>query len=313
MKLKCKVCEIEKESDKFFKDAGTKTGYRNNCKSCFKLVQKKYNNVIEDIDVLEGNKTCSTCKIEKSKKEFSRDKHNKDGLQVRCKLCAEKIRNKNKEESENVTKKTCKDCNKEKEINNFSKSKSGKFGYANECKDCRKIKRSKHNFKSDKVGLKKCAACKVKKDKTEFHTDKHNTDGLNSSCKKCRFNTQNKYLSELKNYFKKIFKDLRNNAKKRNIKVEITLDDIKELYDKQNGICIYTGEKMTHLGHQNKETKNGHIYNTNNISVDRIDSKKHYIKDNIQLVCAQVNRVKYDMNHDEFLDMVKKICVKHKL
>ena len=116
-----------------------------------------------------------------------------------------------------------------------------------------------------------------------------------------------KSISKYDQFIQKLFNDLKHNAKTRNIKVEITVDDIKELYEKQNGICVYSDVKMTHLGYQNKETKDGHIYNKFNISVDRIDSKKHYSKDNIQLVCAQVNRVKYDMNHEEFLDMVERI------
>lgn len=309
MKFNCSKCEIEKEDIEFFKDSTKKSGYQSRCKECFLKSRKKYNNVIEDIDILEGNKTCSDCGNEKAKKEFSRDKHRKDGLQARCKECATKIRNKNKEESEKIqiSKKTCKICDSEKEIEEFNKSKSGKFGYANECKTCRKDKRSKNNFKSIKIGQKKCAACKIKKDKSEFSNDKQNHDGLNNSCKKCRIDIMSKSISKYDQFIQKLFNDLKHNAKTRNIKVEITVDDIKELYDKQNGICVYSDVKMTHLGYQNKETKDGHIYNKFNISVDRIDSKKHYSKDNIQLVCAQVNRVKYDMNHEEFLDMVKRI------
>ncbi len=40
VKLKCKVCELEKESSDFFKDAGSKTGYRSDCKSCFNKNKK---------------------------------------------------------------------------------------------------------------------------------------------------------------------------------------------------------------------------------------------------------------------------------
>ena len=36
-----------------------------------------------------------------------------------------------------------------------------------------------------------------------------------------------------------------------------------------------------------------------NISIDRIDSTKGYTKDNVQLVCAQVNMMKAEMTMEE--------------
>jgi hypothetical protein len=36
-----------------------------------------------------------------------------------------------------------------------------------------------------------------------------------------------------------------------------------------------------------------------NLSIDRIDSKKGYIKDNIQFVCMAVNQMKSDLTLDE--------------
>lgn len=41
----------------------------------------------------------------------------------------------------------------------------------------------------------------------------------------------------------------------------------------------------------------GRIYT--NVSVDRIDSNKGYLKDNVQLVCMVINQMKSDLNLDE--------------
>ena len=102
---------------------------------------------------------------------------------------------------------------------------------------------------------------------------------------------------------------MKRNAKNRNIKVKITIDDIKQLYNEQTGLCALSMFRMTHNKQPNDSPT--HINNRFNISVDRIDSSKDYTVDNIQLVCAIVNVIKYNMNTDEFIDVCKKIC-KHK-
>ena len=50
-----------------------------------------------------------------------------------------------------------------------------------------------------------------------------------------------------------------------------------------------------------------------NISIDRIDSSKGYIKGNIQLVCGIVNVMKSDSSEDEFLQLCKKIVEHNRL
>ena len=42
-----------------------------------------------------------------------------------------------------------------------------------------------------------------------------------------------------------------------------------------------------------------------NISIDRIDSTKGYTKDNTQLVCDIVNRMKLDLPMNEFVTLCK--------
>src|SRR5437667_10601934 len=102
-------------------------------------------------------------------------------------------------------------------------------------------------------------------------------------------------------YMKKLYLNLVNNVKKRakNLKISINETDLKELFKKQEGRCVITNKKMTHLAYQTKV--NQHIMNNWNVSVDRIDSNKDYIKDNVQLVCAIVNRMKSDLTDNELL------------
>ena len=84
-------------------------------------------------------------------------------------------------------------------------------------------------------------------------------------------------------------------ADKRNIKVDITLDDLQEQWDEQDGLCAYTGIPLT----VPRGRKVG------DASVDRIDSSLGYIRSNIQWVHKRINSMKNDMDEEEFLFMCK--------
>jgi len=204
-----------------------------------------------------------------------------------------------------IIEKECRLCNQTKEINEFNKSICGKFGYANECKECRKEARKKLNYTRIKEGTKLCNKCGLKQDVNQFSNDSKNSDGLRSTCKTCSINHIYKIGSTFEGFIKLLYYDLKHNASNRNIKVEITIEDIKEQYINQVGLCAMTKFVMTY----NKQPTDSstHINNKFNISVDRIDSNKNYTRDNIQLVCAIVNIIKYDLSSDEFIKICKKI------
>jgi hypothetical protein len=61
---------------------------------------------------------------------------------------------------------------------------------------------------------------------------------------------------------------------------------------------------MTHIYREREEGDDQHILNPNNISIDRIDSKKGYTLDNIRLICASINKMRLDIPDDMF----RKIC-----
>lgn len=208
------------------------------------------------------------------------------------------------------TKKECNKCNTIKEFSFFSKSKSGRFGYCNTCKECRSNDRKQLSYKPLQEGTKFCLDCKKDLDVSCFYKDKSNTTGLQTYCKDCSISHTKIWASTLDGYCKKILRDIHHNALKRSKKlsVNITVEDIKELYKKQNGLCSLSGLKMTFDVYVVKE--NQHIINKYNMSVDRIDSNKGYEKDNIQLVCAIINRMKTDLEDKEFINFCK-IIVKH--
>ena len=182
--------------------------------------------------------------------------------------------------------KYCSGCDQTKPRSEFHKN--GKSVMPT-CKICRQEARKKEN-NPRKEGEKYCAGCNITHSTSEFHSDKMAPDGLQSYCKKHKEKLRLIYLSTFDGFTKNLFKDLRSNAKKRNIDVFIKLQDIINLYNEQEGLCKITGMKMTNKC--SKRESKQHIINKWNISIDRVDSNKDYTKDNIQLLSSIVNRIK---------------------
>ena len=90
-------------------------------------------------------------------------------------------------------------------------------------------------------------------------------------------NRKDEYFS-----FKYFITKCKEKKKYNNVDFDIDLPYLKSLWEKQNGICPYTGFKMdlpeTTLSHSSfKSLKKS--------SLDRIDSSKGYVKGNVEFVC----------------------------
>ena len=111
-------------------------------------------------------------------------------------------------------------------------------------------------------------------------------------------NNRNDKFTGLREHFRRI--------KLRDKEVNITLDDLLEIWVSQKGICPYTGLLLTHP----KDAKNySMLYKA---SLDRIDSSLGYVKGNIQFISASANFAKGNMSHSEMVDFCKIIANKWK-
>lgn len=81
---------------------------------------------------------------------------------------------------------------------------------------------------------------------------------------------------------------------------DLTLEDLKELWEKQGGVCPYTGFRLI-------LPENSNIHSIDffhRASLDRIDSSIGYIKGNVQFVSTPINLMKNsqtDYNVKKFL------------
>jgi hypothetical protein len=207
--------------------------------------------------------------------------------------------------------KTCTSCNETKSLDKFHKLKSGKYGRNAHCKVCRSKKRKElaKTLIPVEKDSKYCPKCKETKEISCFFLEKSMSDGHQTYCKDCSRVNYSKWCSSFDGFITKLYKDLQNNAERRNIEVNIEKNDIIKLYEKQKGLCALSGEKMTHICEPGTQRKNPkHIYN---ISVDRVDPCKNYTVDNIQLVCNRINVIKWDLDQDIFIDLCKKVAALH--
>lgn len=92
-----------------------------------------------------------------------------------------------------------------------------------------------------------------------------------------------------------IFRPHLRRAKARKHFCDLTLEQMKEVWDKQKGVCTYSKIKLQ-IANYKKE--NNPIYT---VSLDRIDSRVGYTKENIQFISVAMNYLKNKMSHKEML------------
>lgn len=95
---------------------------------------------------------------------------------------------------------------------------------------------------------------------------------------------------------------IKKNAAKRGIEFQIDVKYVYSVYLRQNKECSLTGVPLVF----NYETKKC------NVSIDRIDSNKPYVKRNIQLVSKDANFAKWMFSQKYFIQLCKMVADRHK-
>ena len=80
------------------------------------------------------------------------------------------------------------------------------------------------------------------------------------------------------------------NAKRRKHEFDLTLEYLKELWEKQDGKCPYTDWPLKQM--KDTSHKNQLPTTPDRTSLDRIDSSKGYVKGNVQFICYMAQNAK---------------------
>ena len=151
---------------------------------------------------------------------------------------------------------------------------------------------------------------------------KKNTTGFfcNLKCSGNHFDTKHLakyrkiYNKKIKNYagnrldqyspFKYHANKTRSRSKEKGYKTDITAEYLKEIWEKQEGICPYTKIKMDiSKSSTGKDIKK----NPTKASLDRIDPNIGYAIGNVEFVCYSINVMKSDFTKDQMISFINLI------
>lgn len=94
--------------------------------------------------------------------------------------------------------------------------------------------------------------------------------------------------------------NIQRSAADRGIEFNITIEQVWDLYCEQNRCCKLTGLPIRFKTKGDKKSKG-------TASLDRIDSKKGYVIDNVAWVHKDINRSKWDFTLERYLEMCQQV------
>ena len=106
-------------------------------------------------------------------------------------------------------------------------------------------------------------------------------------------------------------------AERRGHDFELTVEDIKAMFERQNGRCNYTGRPLvikttrdnTRRYEKRDTARAGKCayHNLDKASIDRIDPSRGYVRDNVHMVCIHINYAKLDLSEEDFISLCRDV------
>ncbi|HRI33965.1 MAG TPA: hypothetical protein PLD02_09425 [Saprospiraceae bacterium] len=127
------------------------------------------------------------------------------------------------------------------------------------------------------------------------------TRGRKLSCGCRRKLTGNKHglWSGYREISQTFYKRIQAGAKRREIEMEVSIEELWNLFLRQNRRCALSGILLKFALSTKDECT---------ASLDRIDSTKNYTKDNVQWVHKDINNSKWDFEEQYFQDLCKSVA-----
>lgn len=138
---------------------------------------------------------------------------------------------------------------------------------------------------------------------TKEIASKHLVSGQIISCgglKKSRIRSKNPRWTGIEDISGAFFYQIRRGAEVRNLTFEISLEDVWKLYLDQDKKCALSKTPISFNCRDRKRDGTA--------SLDRIDSSKGYVVDNIQWVHKNVNKMKQNLDESIFIEYCKLIA-----
>ena len=102
--------------------------------------------------------------------------------------------------------------------------------------------------------------------------------------------------------FRPILKMLRDRVKRKPRDFNLTLEYLKEIWDKQNGKCPFTNFDL-----ELRTYKNDSRLNIKSASLDRIDNSKGYVQGNVRFVSVMFNFARNKFSDEEVIEFAQAV------
>lgn len=180
--------------------------------------------------------------------------------------------------------KRCLGCGSTKPLDAFYKARLGRQGRWSRCKDCMKphyrayYDENKERINANATAYQKAMSIEQKKKKSATFRRWNETSPVGP-----------------------LGKNLRRALYRTPTENPVTVNDLLQIFSDQKGLCAVSGIEMT-WGSGN--------FTATSMSIDRIDSSVGYTKENVRLVCYQVNTFKGVWTDVDMIAMARAIVAK---
>lgn len=236
-------------------------------------------------------KMCSKCKEELPIDMFVLHSTSKDGYNNICKKCQSQY---NKEYREK-NRESIKEKAKQRRLENRDSINAKKREYYQEHKEeiLQKNSEYRESHKAEKAERDKKYAQEHKEQIQQYQKEYREEHKLSNAEYQKQYRIKNKdRLDAYKKSSHNRYKNYQRNAKTKDRNFDLSENDFIEISKRP---CIYCGEYS--------DTYNGEPFS----GVDRVDSKLGYSLDNCVPCCATCNRMKLDLDVNDWIDKMKQI------
>ena len=176
----CIHCKLDKRLDQFCKNAHTKSGYQQPCKTCSNARNTRAN---RKKAAEATSQVCRECELEKPLEAFPLNKRHRTGHSDICDVCV----------MQNIpTTLICTQCGIEKPLEEYAKARRARNGRQQPCNTCRygalklKVLQNPNSIKARQLQSSwVCNRCGDEKPVKDFKTKKNAVTGHTQPCKDC--------------------------------------------------------------------------------------------------------------------------------
>lgn len=158
-------------------------------------------------------------------------------------------------------------------------------------------KRTEANKNNAVATEKVCPRCEQLIPAALFKKRPYNVDGLATACSRCEYKGAKKSEAVRKTdrWWVYMYAAISRRAKDKGEESDITKEFLKELFEKQNGLCYWFGIPLVPTAENRHPQKP---------SLDRVDGSKGYTQDNVVLACHAANMGRNSSTFQQFTDFV---------